>query len=568
MTPAAVRRTKVPPVSSPLMDRRTAVHVLVRSTCALAAAPALASACTALRRTEVPGNQPSVLQRERRTLVIGSGLTGLASAALLTKAGYPVTVLEQHPELVGGHAREIREDGLSFSAGPQYVWNFGPDEVGHRVLEHLGLADRPGFRLMERDGFERFFSTDEEPFDVPMGLLAYRDALSERLPQDAKRLRKFFDVVEDLFASSRVIHDEGSYLGGGRAMFRALLRTRRLSLGQKWRAAEMSDRTLGELLSHCRLSRRARQLLFGNAGIFAETPESLSAVAYAGAIGYYHQGAYVPERGFQVLVDGLVAAIRSAGGEVLVGKKATQLSCANGLATEAICADGSRYPCNVVISNLSPRATCALVPRCAQSSLTYGPASPLLGAYVSLEPVPSVTDAIRRRNLWWRDSSVPLDFLRPDMASPPAFLYVSSPTANGYGQAPTDADRIGLVLFAPANTSQEREVVATGPDAYREFRTRITDALGGALARVLPETAGRTRAVRLFTPLDTEGEVAAEGGGAYGRRLTPRSLLAAPPIPAHPANVHFASASVGMPGVATALNTAALLFRQLTGQIV
>ena len=42
--------------------------------------------------------------------IIGSGLAGLTSAALLVKEGYSVTVYEQH-ERIGGVTATIEKDG-------------------------------------------------------------------------------------------------------------------------------------------------------------------------------------------------------------------------------------------------------------------------------------------------------------------------------------------------------------------------------------------------------------------------------------------------------------------------
>ncbi|NHJ19501.1 MAG: FAD-dependent oxidoreductase [Candidatus Lokiarchaeota archaeon] len=45
-----------------------------------------------------------------KVVVIGSGVSGLTSAALLIKEGYSVTVYEQH-ENIGGVTATIERDG-------------------------------------------------------------------------------------------------------------------------------------------------------------------------------------------------------------------------------------------------------------------------------------------------------------------------------------------------------------------------------------------------------------------------------------------------------------------------
>ena len=46
------------------------------------------------------------------TYVIGSGITALSAGALLAEIGHEVHVLEAHPYLIGGHARNFEIDGF------------------------------------------------------------------------------------------------------------------------------------------------------------------------------------------------------------------------------------------------------------------------------------------------------------------------------------------------------------------------------------------------------------------------------------------------------------------------
>ncbi|MDP4585678.1 MAG: FAD-dependent oxidoreductase, partial [Microbacteriaceae bacterium] len=56
----------------------------------------------------------------RRIVVIGAGLGGLASAALLARAGHDVTVLDRN-EWIGGKSRRIEVAGQRIDTGPSLV---------------------------------------------------------------------------------------------------------------------------------------------------------------------------------------------------------------------------------------------------------------------------------------------------------------------------------------------------------------------------------------------------------------------------------------------------------------
>jgi hypothetical protein len=75
-------------------------------------------------------------------IVIGSGIGGLSCAAMLTKYGYSVKVLESH-DRPGGVAHTFEEDGFKFDAGPS-LWNgmaTKPYNPLREVLELVGEGD-------------------------------------------------------------------------------------------------------------------------------------------------------------------------------------------------------------------------------------------------------------------------------------------------------------------------------------------------------------------------------------------------------------------------------------------
>ena len=83
-------------------------------------------------------------------LVIGSGLGGLLSGVILSRAGYRVTVLEKAVQ-PGGCLQTFVRDGLRFDTGFHSV--AGLEEGGplERIFRPLGLMDLPWERVEEAD---------------------------------------------------------------------------------------------------------------------------------------------------------------------------------------------------------------------------------------------------------------------------------------------------------------------------------------------------------------------------------------------------------------------------------
>ncbi|MEP6844142.1 MAG: FAD-dependent oxidoreductase, partial [Pseudolysinimonas sp.] len=63
-----------------------------------------------------------------RAVVIGGGIAGLASAALLARDGYQVTLLEKNAEF-GGRAGSWQHEGFRFDTGPS--WYLMPEVFDH-----------------------------------------------------------------------------------------------------------------------------------------------------------------------------------------------------------------------------------------------------------------------------------------------------------------------------------------------------------------------------------------------------------------------------------------------------
>ena len=87
-----------------------------------------------------------------RAVVVGGGIAGLATAALLARDGYDTTLVEARDAL-GGRAGSWECDGFRFDTGPS--WYLMPDAFDHffrlmgtTAAEQLDLVDLdPGYRI-------------------------------------------------------------------------------------------------------------------------------------------------------------------------------------------------------------------------------------------------------------------------------------------------------------------------------------------------------------------------------------------------------------------------------------
>ena len=94
----------------------------------------------------------------KSAIVIGSGFSGLSTAAFLANAGIKVTVIEKN-ETLGGRARALNAKGYSFDMGPSWYWM--PD-IFENFFNEFNLETSEFYELIKLDpGFKMIFKEDE-----------------------------------------------------------------------------------------------------------------------------------------------------------------------------------------------------------------------------------------------------------------------------------------------------------------------------------------------------------------------------------------------------------------------
>ena len=95
-----------------------------------------------------------------KVTIIGSGFSGLSTAAFLSKEGYDVLVIEKNKEY-GGRARNFKENNYSFDMGPSWYWM--PD-IFDNFFSNFNHKISDLYNLTQLDpGFKMIFKEDEIP---------------------------------------------------------------------------------------------------------------------------------------------------------------------------------------------------------------------------------------------------------------------------------------------------------------------------------------------------------------------------------------------------------------------
>ncbi|HPU02782.1 MAG TPA: phytoene desaturase family protein, partial [Rhodoglobus sp.] len=136
-----------------------------------------------------------------RVVVIGGGIAGLASAALLAREGHEVTLLEGRPE-VGGRAGSWEQDGFRFDTGPS--WYLMPEVFDH-FYKLLGTSADEQLKLVTLDpGYRVYFEGVAEPLDVSAELEDNLELFEAIEPGAGDRLEKYLDSARETYELAKL----------------------------------------------------------------------------------------------------------------------------------------------------------------------------------------------------------------------------------------------------------------------------------------------------------------------------------------------------------------------------
>lgn len=272
----------------------------------------------------------------KSVVIIGGGLGGLFTGALLAKEGYHVTVLEKNAT-VGGGLQTFRRDGAVFETGMHMLGGMRRGGSVRKICQYLGIYDQLQLCPTDADCMDSItYLGADKTFRIPEGRERFTEYFISEFPHEAQGIR---DYVEALYR----IADEVDFF---------FLRP---ESGNLFTHSEQFLWAADELIDYYIKDVRLREVLaymnpmYG--GIAGKTPAYVHALINVLYIG--GQDRFIG--GSQQLADALARLIEKGGGQVLRNQQVTAIHVDNERRCTSVTTASGDYQADYYISAIHPQ---------------------------------------------------------------------------------------------------------------------------------------------------------------------------------------------------------------------
>jgi all-trans-retinol 13,14-reductase len=280
---------------------------------------------------------------EYDTIVIGSGVGGLATAICLARAGQKVLVLEQH-YVPGGWSHSFSLNGQRFSPGVHYVGLLEEGDSTNELYRGLGIANDMVFFRMNPKAYEHCLINNEN-IDFPAGIDNLKAALSTRFPKEEKEIIKYLTLVQRVSYELQLMPK----LKGWWQKITVPFRTKHFGKFalfplKKVVAWHVKDPLLKTVLN----------IQCGDHGL---PPSRACFPVHCSVMSHYFDGGFYPMGGGGGLVKAMTNGVKNNGGEIRVKQTVEKILIENKKAVGVQLKGGQKIAAKTIVSNADPSVT-------------------------------------------------------------------------------------------------------------------------------------------------------------------------------------------------------------------
>ena len=277
------------------------------------------------------------------SIIIGSGVGGLATAICLSRAGQKVLVLEQH-YVPGGWSHSFTLGGQRFSPGVHYVGLVDKGQSVNELYCGLGIANDMVFFRMNPNAYEHCI-IENETFNLPAGIENLKKTLSIRFPKEEKNINEYLSLVQKVNHELQLIPK----LKGWWQKITVPFRTKHFG--------KFSLFSLKRVISWHIKDTLLQTVLNIQCGDHGLPPNRACFPVHTSVMGHYFDGGFYPMGGGGGIVKAMTNGVKKNGGEIKTKQAVEKIIIKNNKAIGVKIKDGATIYAKNIISNADPSIT-------------------------------------------------------------------------------------------------------------------------------------------------------------------------------------------------------------------
>jgi len=506
------------------------------------------------------------------SIIVGSGMGSLTTAAILAKEGQKVLVLEKH-YTAGGFTHVFKRKGFEWDVGIHYIGEVQrPNSVIKKLFDYVSDSKLEWADM--GDVYDKIIIGNKE-YDFVKGTQNFKAKLTEYFPDEKDAIDNYVNLVFEAIKTSQNFY-----------ISKAISPLLNLFIGKKMRKPfyKFSDKTTYEVLKSITKNKELIKVLAGQYGDYGLPPKQSSFVMHAAVARHYFGGGSFPVGGSSQIAKTIDAVIEKAGGTILISADVEEIIISNNKATGVKMMDGKILTAKNIVSGagimntytkLLPSKT-AKKHRLKKKLKRIKRSVSHACLYIGLEGSPEELK-LPKTNYWIYPSDLNHDscvnrYLNNVEEEFPV-VYISFPSSkdpdwvNRYPGKST-IDIITLLPYEFFESWDGTKWMKRGDD-YEELKEKIAQRLLNVLYEKIPQAKGKISHYELSTPLTTKHFVNYDNGEIYGldhepRRFRQRFLKPRTPIK----NLYLTGQDIVTAGVAAALFSGVITSVAITGKNV
>ena len=455
-------------------------------------------------------------------IIIGSGISGLCTAALLSMNSQKVLVLEKHFK-VGGYTHTFKRQNFEWDVGIHYIGGVHLKKTFTRRLFDKITNSNLKWNKMSNN-YDRIIFPDKS-YDFIAPKQKFIDNMINYFPSEEDAINKYMNIVDDANKTMFKYFSAKALSGISEFFLYNYLSKKYL---------KYSDKTTYQALSEITANQELIGVLTGQWGDYGLPPKQSSFSMHCAIAGHYLDGANYPVGGSRMIAENIIPIIEENGGDIFISTGVDRINVKNGKTKGVILENGDLIDCDTVISSAGIQNTVTKFLRdnkdtdFQQKLSTLEPSFGHACLYVGFNQTAEELN-IKDTNLWiypsYDHDLNTNTFMNDENANFPV-VYISFPSSKDPDWQKNYPGTATLEAIVPTNYGMynkwaEQPWKNRGED-YEKYKEKLSQRIIKQIYKHNPHLENKISFYELSSPLSTRDMANYQFGELYGMHHTPK----------------------------------------------